>query len=116
MNESVMMDIILTPLHEGVASGNRDLTVADDAVIAYPNPVTDRVRIHMARLRAGAEAQVYDAQVYDAQVYDAQGKLLKAERLTREMHDIDLSGLRPGLLQVRVQNGKKVTTLSLIKP
>lgn len=105
MNESVMMDIILTPLHEGVASGNRDLTVADDAVIAYPNPVTDRVRIHMARLRAGAEAQVYDAQ----------GKLLKAERLTREMHDIDLSGMRPGLLQVRVRNGKKVTTLSLIK-
>ena len=105
MNESVMMDIILTPLHEGVASGNRDLTVADDAVIAYPNPVTDRVRIHMARLRAGAEAQVYDAQ----------GKLLKAVRLTREMHDIDLSGLRPGLLQVRVRNGKKVTTLSLIK-
>ena len=100
-----MMDIILTPLHEGVASGNRDLTVADDAVIAYPNPVTDRVRIHMARLRAGAEAQVYDAQ----------GKLLKAERLTREMHDIDLSGMRPGLLQVRVRNGKKVTTLSLIK-
>jgi hypothetical protein len=105
MNESVMMDIILTPLHEGVASGNRDLTVADDAVIAYPNPVTDRVRIHMERLRAGAEAQVYDAQ----------GKLLKAERLTREMHDIDLSGMRPGLLQVRVRNGKKVTTLSLIK-
>lgn len=105
MNESVMMDIILTPLHEGVASGNRDLTVADDAVIAYPNPVTDRVRIHMARLRAGAEAQVYDAQ----------GKLLKAERLTREMHDIDLSGMRPGLLQVRVRNEKKVTTLSLIK-
>ena len=100
-----MMDIILTPLHEGVASGNRDLTVADDAVIAYPNPVTDRVRIHMERLRAGAEAQVYDAQ----------GKLLKAERLTREMHDIDLSGMRPGLLQVRVRNGKKVTTLSLIK-
>ena len=110
MNESVMMDIILTPLHEGVASGNRDLTVADDAVIAYPNPVTDRVRIHMARLRAGAEAPVYDAPVYDAQ-----GKLLKAERLTRKMHDIDLSGLRPGLLQVRVRNGKKVTTLSLIK-
>ena len=105
MNESVMMDIILTPLHEGVASGNRDLTVAHDAVIAYPNPVTDRVRIHMARLRAGAEAPVYDAQ----------GKLLKAERLTRKMHDIDLSGLRPGLLQVRVRNGKKVTTLSLIK-
>lgn len=105
MNQSVMMDIFLTPLHEGVASGNRDLTVADDAVIAYPNPVTDRVRIHMARLRAGAEAQVYDAQ----------GKLLKAERLTREMHDIDLSGMRPGLLQVRVRNGKKVTTLSLIK-
>ena len=105
MNESVMMDIILTPLHEGVASGNRDLTVADDAVIAYPNPVTDRVRIHMARLRAGAGAQVYDAQ----------GKLLKGERLTREMHDIDLSGMRPGLLQVRVRNEKKVTTLSLIK-
>ena len=105
MNESVMMDIILTPLHEGVASGNRDLTVADDAVIAYPNPVTYRVRILMAKLRAGAEAQVYDAQ----------GKLLKAERLTREMHDIDLSGMRPGLLQVRVRNGKKVTTLSLIK-
>ena len=105
MNESVIMDIILTPLHEGVASGNRDLTVAHDAVIAYPNPVTDRVRILMAKLRAGAEAQVYDAQ----------GKLLKAERLTREMHDIDLSGLRPGLLQVRVRNGKKVTTLSLIK-
>ena len=105
MNESVMMDIILTPLHEGVASGNRDLTVADDAVIAYPNPVTDRVRIHMARLRAGAEAPVYDAQ----------GKLLNAERLTRKMHDIDLSGLRPGLPQVRVRNGKKVTTLSLIK-
>ena len=105
MNESVMMDIILTPLHEGVASGNRDLTVAHDAVIAYPNPVTDRVRILMAKLRAGAEAQVYDAQ----------GKLLKAERLTREMHDIDLSGMRPGLLQVRVRNGKKVTTLSLIK-
>ena len=100
-----MMDIILTPLHEGVASGNRDLTVAHDAVIAYPNPVTDRVRILMAKLRAGAEAQVYDAQ----------GKLLKAERLTREMHDIDLSGMRPGLLQVRVRNGKKVTTLSLIK-
>jgi hypothetical protein len=110
MNESVMMDIILTLLHEGVASGNRDLTVAHDAVIAYPNPVTERVRIHMERLRAGAEAQVYDAQVYDAQ-----GKLLKAERLTREMHDIDLSGMRPGLLQVRVRNEKKVTTLSLIK-
>lgn len=100
-----MMDIILTPLHEGVASGNRDLTVADDAFIAYPNPVTDRVRIHKAKLLAGAEAQEYDAQ----------GKLLKAERLTRKMHDIDLSGLRPGLLQVRVRNEKKVTTLSLIK-
>lgn len=105
MNESVMMDIILTPLHEGVDSGNRDLTVADDAVIAYPNPVTDWVHIHLAMLRSGAEVQVYDAQ----------GKLLKTERITRQKQETDLSGLRPGILLLRVRNGRKVTTLSLIK-
>ena len=105
MNESVMLDLIITPLHEGVVTGIRDLTVADDAVIAYANPVTDRVHIHLAKLRSGAELQVCDAQ----------GKLLKTERITRQKQETDLSGLRPGILLLRVRNGKKLTTLSLIK-
>ena len=105
MNESVMLDLIITPLHEGVVTGIRDLTVAEDAVIAYPNPVNDRVHIHLAKLRAGAEVKVCDAQ----------GKLLMTQRLIRQKPEIDLSGLRPGLLHIRVRNGKKLTTLSLIK-
>jgi len=103
MNDSVMMDLIITPLHEGVVTGIRDLTVAEDAVIAYPNPVNDRVHMHLAKLRTGA------------QVYDALGKLLMTQRLIRQKPEIDLSGLRPGLLHIRVRNGKKLTTLSLIK-
>ena len=88
-----------------VVTGIQDLYAGTEAVIAYPNPAADLVQIHVSRLQPAAQITIFDAL----------GRRLKTERLTSQIQQIDLSALQPGLLLVRVQNGRNVNTLSVLK-
>lgn len=80
-------------------------TVEDFVLSLYPNPSKGDFRIQ------GSEPFSGEVQI---QVYDALGKSVTADiKLFEDYAEVQLSGAKPGMYYVRVQNGGKVETLKI---
>ena len=79
-------------------------TTQDISLKVFPNPASERVTIS------------HDGQWKDASVslYDAVGKSVYTARFTSNTLDINIGHLAKGVYFVKVQDGKKETTIKLI--
>lgn len=87
----------------GTASRTEDLVV--QKVIAFPNPVTDKVNIRIDNLRGIAEIRMFD-------MYGKQVQQIRSAAMNTEM---DMSKLASGMYFIRIMNAGKETTLKVIK-
>jgi hypothetical protein len=87
----------------GTASRTEDLVA--QKVIAFPNPVTDKVNIRIDNLRGIAEIRMFD-------MYGKQVQQIRSAAMNTEM---DMSKLASGMYFIRIMNAGKETTLKVIK-
>ena len=72
------------------------------AVKVYPNPVIDYLHVDLP-----AEGRI--------QVFDSQGLLMAQQRAQKGTHQVDFTGVAPGLYLVKVVCGTQTKTFKVVK-
>ena len=76
-------------------------------LLAYPNPATDFLNLRINN---------YEISSLTYQIFDINGKLLKSEKITKNVMQINMKTLAPATYFIKVSNNKKaVKTFKIIK-
>jgi hypothetical protein len=81
--------------------------LARDGSRAYPNPVTDKIYLELAR----------EANSNEIFVYDVYGKLnqVQVKRLSDQTYELDLGSLLSGIYIIKVNMGDSIETFRIVK-
>lgn len=74
-------------------------------VVAYPNPVSDKLHIAVPKLEANATILVYNAR----------GEIVRSFRFAADKQEVSLKGLTPGVYFVNVRNGNQTVVKKIVK-